>query len=132
MLVSLALQVFCAISTRYGGVRQESAEELVRQLLGLRSFLRTANADALQRLSRSDSQYFYRMLPFAEMLGVGAVFARRCGVLQPEPCPWLIDSLSEPHTAPEFYATYCQIAAAVRKEFSVAPSKSVPSEVSHG
>ena len=134
MLISLALQAFCAVTTVYGGVRQESAAVLVRQLLGLRSFLRTANADALERLSRSDSQYFYRMLPFAEQLGVGSAFARRCGVLQQEACPWLVDAMSRAHTAPEFYATYCQIAATVRRELSISQpaKKSVPSEVSHG
>ncbi len=134
MLMSVVLQIFCAMTTMFGGVRKESAKLLVRQLLGLRAFLRTADAQSLERLSHSDSQYFYRMLPFAEQLGVASQFARRCGVLQPEPCPWLIDALSNPHTAPEFYTAYSQITAAIRKELSLSQpaAKPIPSEARHG
>lgn len=134
MLMNVVLQIFCAMTTMFGGVRHESAQLLVRQLLGLRGFLRTADAESLNRLTHSDSQYFYRMLPFAEQLGVASAFARRCGVLQQEPCPWLFDALSDPHTAPEFYAAYSQIAAAIRKELSLSQpaTKPTPSEARHG
>lgn len=132
MLASLLLQTFCAGMTMFGGLRNDPI--LVDQLLGLRSFLRSADIEALRRLTLSDSQYFYRMLPFAEQLGVAPAFARRCGVLQPEPCPWLLDALTDPRTAPEFYTTYRQIAALIRKEFTLSQgtSKPAPSEVSHG
>ena len=116
MLCSIALQVFVGVVTMYGGCRNKAGEDLVRQILGLRSFLSTARPERLQSLMTVDNQYFYRMLPFAEQLGVASAFANRCRRLQIEPCPWLIDSLSQPQTVAEFATVYAQIAATVRSE----------------
>lgn len=134
MLMNIILQAFCAITTMFGGLRNESAQQLVRQTLGLRSFLQKADAQSLQRLSRSDSQYFYRMLPFAEQLGVASAFSRRCSALRLEPCPWLADDMSNANTAPEFYTAYSQIAALIRNEPMLSHNavRSAPSEVKNG
>ena len=131
MLMSLSLQIFCSVTTMFGGLRESSAEDLVCQLLGLRAFLRSASPEALQRLNQADGMYFYRMLPFAEQLGVASAFSRRCGVLQCEPCPWLSDALSEPQTAPEFYHLYSQIMAAIRKEPALSPMSKPAKEASY-
>lgn len=116
MLVTLALQGFCALTTVFGGRRTASAMKLAADLLGLRAFLRNGTEDALIRLDRADAQYFYRMLPFAEQLGVGRAFSRRAACLQPESCPWLVDAEGEAKTAADFYRTYRSIAATVRGE----------------
>lgn len=116
MFLNLLLQGFCGLITVFGGRRTAVGEELVCQLLGLRSFLRRADRDSLQRLSRADGQYFYAMLPFAEQLGVGAAFARRFADWQPEPCPWLTDARIAPRSTREFYRLYAEIAAAIRAE----------------
>lgn len=118
-LVMLVVQIFCALSTVFGGRRTASAMNLLADLLGLRSFLRSATQDELTRLDRADSLYFYRMLPFAEQLGVGPTFSRRAACLEPEPCPWLIDAGNEPKTPAEFYRTYVSIATSVRGERSL-------------
>lgn len=116
MLVTLAVQIFCALSTAFGGRRTGSALALAGDFLGLRSFLRSATQDELVRLDPADGLYFYRMLPFAEQLGVGRAFSRHAACLKLEPCPWLIDAVSEPKTPSDFYQTYLSIATAVRGE----------------
>lgn len=116
MLVTLAVQIFCALSTVFGGRRTGSASALAEDLLGLRSFLRSATPDELTRLDRADGLYFYRMLPFAEQFGVGWAFSRRASGLHLEPCPWLIDAGNEPKNAVDFYRTYLSVATAVRGE----------------
>lgn len=116
MFLNLLLQAFCGLVTLFGGKRTAVGEELVVQLLGLRSFLRRADRESLQRLSRADGQYFYRMLPFAEQLGVGRAFVRRFGDQKPEACPWLTDARTVPGSAAEFYRLYSEIASAVRAE----------------
>lgn len=132
-LLCIALQIFCGIVTMFGGLREKSAVELVRQLLGLRAFLRSADEGSLARLTQADSQYFYRMLPFAEQLGVASAFAKRCRRVHLDPCPWLIDSLSRPHNSVEFYRAYCQIAAAIRNEPTLSQIVKKPiTEVLHG
>lgn len=78
-LLSLLLQVFCAGTTLFGGRRTSAGEERLRRLLGLRRYLRRADSASLQRLTLQDPQYFYRMLPFAEEMGVGGRFVRCAG-----------------------------------------------------
>lgn len=114
MFFNLALQVFCGFATRFGGQRSTSGEELLRELLGLRSFLRRADNDVAHRLLRSDSQYFYRMLPYAEMFGVGKRFIRRFGDGCKSPCRWLSDARGNPRTAAEFYALYSDVLTQIR------------------
>ncbi len=116
MLCNVILQIFVGTVTMYGGNRSKVGEDLVRQILGLRTFLRSAKPERLQSLMSADSQYFYRMLPFAEQLGVASAFANCCRRLPMEPCPWLIDLLNTPRNAAEFTTVYAQIAAAVRNE----------------
>lgn len=132
MFLNLLFQAFCGLATIFGGKRTAVGEELVGQLLGLRSFLRRADRESLQRLSRSDGQYFYRMLPFAEQLGVGRAFVRRFGDKKPEACPWLMDARTAPDSAVEFYRLYSEIAAAVRAEpYRPAKPSRTPAPVPH-
>ncbi len=114
MLLNLLLQAFCALSTLYGGRRTEEGEELVRRHLGLRRYLRKASPEELQRNMQLDGQYFYRTLPFAELLGVGGVFAKHCGSARPEPCPWLTVEGKAPEDAAEFYRLYTEVLAQLR------------------
>ena len=115
MVLSLSLQIFCAYVTRYGGRRNEPGEELLREILGLRRFLRKADNDVAKHLLTADSQYFYKMLPYAEMMGVGRTFVRRFGAGGTEPCRWLICEKRKPKTASEFYTLYCEIMAELRR-----------------
>ncbi len=115
-LLCLLLQLFCGFVTTFGGRRTPIGRETVSQLLGLRTYLRRMDRDTMRRLSASDGQSFYRLLPFAEALGVGAAFSKRFADWTPEPCAWLTDELTDPRTAKEFYQLYSEIASAVRAE----------------
>ena len=116
MLVTLLLQVLCVLATLFGGRHSEFGRELVRQNLGLRRYLRKLDRDSLHRLNAHDGQFFYRMLPFAEVMGVGGAFAKRFGQWRPESCIWLTDATRRPDSAEEFYALYLEITAAIRQE----------------
>lgn len=116
MLLNLLLQVFCALSTLYGGKRTDAGNEQVRQLLGLRKYLKASEEETLEHLSAGDGQYFYRMLPFAEQLGVGAAFSKHFAKYHFEPCPWLADASHQPCNTREFYALYRDICAAIRED----------------
>ncbi len=115
MFLNLLLQIFCAFATIFGGKRTEVGNEQVRQLLGLRRYLKKADRKTLEQFSTMDGQYFYRMLPFAEMLGVGRAFCKHFDDMVPESCPWLTDAKFTPKNAAEFYHLYHDIFAAVRE-----------------
>lgn len=116
MFLNLLLQVFCVLATYFGGKRTAEGEELVRSQLGLRRHLRRADEQTLARALESDGQYFYRTLPFAELLGVGAAFSKHFGDTVLEPCPWLTDAKQSPKTARDFYGLYITVAAAIRAD----------------
>ena len=116
MLLNLLLQTFCALATLYGGRRTAEGEELVRRHLGMRRYLRKATTEELQRNAAADGQYFYRTLPFAELLGVGAAFAKHYGSARLEPCPWLTVDGKAPTDAVEFYRLYAEVTSQLRGE----------------
>ena len=115
MVLNLGLQFFCAFVTRFGGRRSEPGTELLTEVLGLRRFLRKASPEMVHRLLAMDSQYFYRMLPYAEMMGLGNVFIRHFGSGGNEPCRWLICEQRTPRNALEFYTLYHEIMTEVRR-----------------
>ena len=115
MLLNLLLQAFCALATLYGGRRTEEGEELVRRHLGMRRYLRKATTEELRRNAEADGQYFYRTLPFAELLGVGGAFAKHYGE-RPEPCLWLTTDGKTPENAEEFYRLYQELMSQLRGE----------------
>ena len=116
MLLNLLLQAFCALSTLYGGRRTDIGNDQARQLLGLRKYLKSPDEDVTELLSGRDGQYFFRMLPFAEQLGVGKSFCKHFSACHFEPCPWLSDASHQPCNAREFYTLYCDICSAIRED----------------
>lgn len=116
MALTLFLQILCVLVTHFGGRHSDVGRELVRQNLGLRRYLRKLDRDSVVRLNSLDGQFFYRMLPFAEVMGVGHRFAKRFGQWRPEPCIWLTDALRKPDSAEEFYALYFETVTAIRQE----------------
>ncbi len=114
MLLAVAMQLLCALATRFGGRRNKVGEELLLEILGLRSFLRRADTDTVKRLQRADSQYFYRMLPYAEGLGIGRAFTRRFAGECKSQCRWLRDEVKTAHSAKDVAKLYSDVALQIR------------------
>lgn len=116
MFLNLLLQFLCTLSLLFGGRRSLEGEVQVSQLLGLRRRLRKGDKEENARLMTVDGQYFYRMLPFAESLGVGRAFCKGFDSRRIEACPWLSDARHKPETVKEFYAFYKEVVAVIRGE----------------
>ena len=116
LFCDVLLQIFCALTTIFGGKRTRFGQEQAKRLLGLRRFLRRAGQAELQKLMKQDPQYFYRMLPFADALGVAAPFVRHTGKLTPEACEWLVDAERRTRTPEDFYQLYLQTFSVLRAE----------------
>ena len=55
---------------------------------------------------RRDPQFFYKMLPYAQALGLGAQFAARFGETELEPCDWYGEVKPLPRQAEGFYSRW--------------------------
>lgn len=115
-LTNVLLQLLSGAAVIFGGKRSREGQERVRQLLGLRTYLRTAPPEELQAACHRDPQYFYRMLPYADVLGVGRAFARRLGCWKPDSCPWLDAEGESPSDATEFCLLYMEVLSVIRGE----------------
>ena len=115
-ILAILLQCFCALTVIFGGKRSEAGQELVRRLLGLRRYLSRSQSGELQKLCWQDPQYYYRMRPYAEALGVGRRFSARVGDHLSEACHWLFDDDPLPVDAPGFYQVYLEIFSSLRGE----------------
>lgn len=116
MAQCILMQLLAAWLTMFGGRRTPVGEEAVRRNLGLRKYLRRIDRESLRRLTATDGQFFYRMLPYAEIMGSGKTYVKRFGRWPLEPCGWLTDAVRRPGTASEFYALYADILKDIRME----------------
>lgn len=92
-LITGLAQILAGIAAAYGGRRSESGRQNIRQILGLRKFLKDMPKDELQQLRRSDPDFFYNMAPYAMALGLGKHFAAQFTDKPIGPCPYLITNI---------------------------------------
>ena len=105
VLLVVACEVLIGVLTLHGGKRTAFGDEIVAQALGYRKFLRRVTQSQLQSRLAQDSQYFYRILPYAEAMGLAGNLARTLGSTELEQCDWYQESKPLPRTAAGFYAS---------------------------
>ncbi len=66
-------------------VRTEEYNEMLNSILGFRDFLRDAEKDRLETLLADDPQYYYNILPYANVLGVSDIWEEKFKDLTIEP-----------------------------------------------
>ena len=94
----------------YGGRRSDLGRHDAGILLGLRSYLKHISKEDIQRLTKSDPDFFFNMAPFALALGVIKPFARNFGGKGLEPCPYLAVRVSGKRSAAEWAEILAQTA----------------------
>ena len=87
-------------------LRQENDKKLLGQVLGFRRFLLRVSPSHLAMRLQRDPQYFYKMLPYAEALGLGAQFAGKFAETELEACDWYDEAKELPHQASGFYSRW--------------------------
>ena len=103
VLVAVVLNVFTGVATRHGGKRTASGNKLVAQAIGFRRYLRRAGGNHLIAAQKRDGQFFYKLLPYAEAMGMGAAFAKKFGDTTIDSCDWYETAEPLPKTAEGFY-----------------------------
>ena len=103
MLVATGMSFLCGYLTLHGGRRTELGTQLISQSLGFRKGLEKLSARHMEMLLSRDSQYFYKLLPYAMAIGMGPELARRLGDTEMEPCEWYVTRVPAARTGLEFY-----------------------------
>lgn len=97
-LGQLVMSYFAA----YGGRRNDLGRYDAGMILGLRHFMKRISKEEINRLTKNDPDYFFRMAPYALALGVIKPFAVNFGSRKLDPCPYLMSKVSGKHTAEEW------------------------------
>ena len=88
MLVILS-QALAGAAAFHGGRRTEEGLQGRNEVLGLRKYLKTINAEELRRILEHNPDYYFDMAPYAIALGVDKAFARQFGEQPLSSCPYL-------------------------------------------
>ena len=103
-MAACAVQLLFSFLVAYGNIRTELNRSDCGEILGLRRFMRRLQPADAKRLLQGDSEYFFRMAPYAIALGVGKPFARAFGRRKLEPCPYFVTKMQTRRTAVEWMA----------------------------
>ena len=106
MVPCVALTVFIGWQTAHGGRRSPYGTEVITQTMGFRQFLLHASENHLQQMVRRDPQYFYKILPYAEAMGLGRRFVSLFHDIRLESCQWFESADGTPLNATVFYDHY--------------------------
>lgn len=98
----VGFQLLAGLAWAYGGRRTPMGRQTASQILGLRAWLKNIPPEDLERIRRTEPDYFFSMAPCALALGVDASFARQFGRQRLNPCPWLTSGMDGHMTALEW------------------------------
>ncbi len=86
----------------YGGRRSDIGRYDAGQILGLRRYLKKIPKEEIQRLTKTDPDYFFNMAPYALSLGIIHPFAANFGSRKLDQCPYLVTRVHGSRTAAEW------------------------------
>ena len=94
----------------YGGRRSDIGRHDAGQILGLRHYLKRIPKEEIQRLTKTDPDYFFNMAPYALSMGIIRPFAKNFGSKKLEQCPYLVTRVHGKRTASEWADLMAQAA----------------------
>lgn len=103
-LVTVGLLLLSGILLAWGGRRTPVGRLLQMQTVGFSRYLHKVSPAQLQRICRSDPEYFFRLAPAALALGREKIFAKRFGALRLDRCPYLTTGMDGHMTALQWAA----------------------------
>ena len=86
----------------YGGRRSDLGRHDAGLILGLRSYLKHISKDDIQRLMKTDPDYYFNMVPYALALGIIKPFSERFGSKPMDQCPYLMTRIHGKRSAVEW------------------------------
>lgn len=98
----VAAQLLFGFAAAYSGRRNTLGRQTVAQVLGLRRYLRKADRAEIQRICRTNPEYFFSLAPYALAFGVDKAWAQRFGGMRLPGCPYLTTGMDGHRTAQEW------------------------------
>ena len=117
MLGAIILQILVGLMLALGVCRSINGVETLEQIWGLRRYLAKFKAKDAQELQGRASSYYYQMLPYAHVLGVGGKFTKAFAGITLEPCLWYTDE-DKPYLRDplQFYQSFRQCDRVMHRE----------------
>ncbi len=98
----VSFQLLLGLAGAYGGRRTPTGRQLTAQLLGYRAYLARIPKEDLERIRRTEPDFFFTAAPRALALGVDRELARQFGSKRLVPCTWLTTGMDGHMTALEW------------------------------
>ena len=97
-------QLLAGLMLAFGGRRTPAGKQAMEQAMSMRRYFRSVSSQELQRISKSNPEYFHQMIPFALALGTDKVFARSFGKEMIAQCPYISSGTDMPMRASQWRA----------------------------
>lgn len=120
-LCVLLSQWVAGLMTFFGGRRTEAGRQDLKQIMGLRRYLKTVTKEELRRIHTIDPEYYFSLAPYALALGVDRSFARRFGADRLAACPYILLGNEVAHTAWEWCDIYRSILHTMERRTRMLP-----------
>ena len=95
-------QMLLGYLAAYGGRRSDLGRHDAGLILGLRSYLKRISKEDIQRLMKTDPDYYFNMVPYALALGIIKPFSERFGSKPMDQCPYLMTRIHGKRSAIEW------------------------------
>lgn len=95
-------QMVMSYFAAYGGRRNDLGRYDAGMILGLRHYMKRIDKADIDRLLKSDPDYFFNLAPYALALGVIKPFAQNFGARKMDPCPYMVTKVTGKHAADEW------------------------------
>ncbi|MBR3693764.1 MAG: DUF2207 domain-containing protein [Erysipelotrichales bacterium] len=93
---TLITTVILVWSALFMDKRTPKGNELLGKILGFKEFIETASKSELEELTLQDPQYFYKVLPYADILGVRDIWAKKFMDIHVEHAAWYVSNKELP------------------------------------
>lgn len=97
-VVSLLLFVGCSLIVMLATTMVSRTKEYVEKLnmiVGFKNFIQLAEKDKLEAMLEDDPQFYYNILPYAQVLGVSDIWEDKFQEITVQPPEWATSSLAE-------------------------------------
>ena len=101
-LIVIGWSALAGIMGAWGGKRTENGVRIHSDLAGLRRYMKKVTRPELNRILRSNPNYYYELIPFAYAMGVEGKFSKQFDSLRIPACTWLVTGMAPPRTPSEW------------------------------
>ncbi len=89
LCVICSAQIICSVILV---TRTESYVKQLNEIIGFKNFIKLAEKNQLEKMLEQDPQYYYHILPYAQVLGVSAIWEEKFKDITIEPPHWCVTS----------------------------------------